>query len=65
MDYMNGGELTDLITNFNEPLSESKVKLLFYQMVLAVRHLHLRDITHRDLKVRNVLNNVKDLNVCY
>nr|XP_023027860.1 ovarian-specific serine/threonine-protein kinase Lok-like [Leptinotarsa decemlineata] len=54
LDYMKGGELTNRILS-NTPLSESNVKFLFYQMVLAVQFLHGKGITHRDLKPENVL----------
>lgn len=50
LDYMKGGELTNRILS-HEPMTESNIKFLFYQMVLAVDYLHNRGITHRDLKV--------------
>lgn len=54
LDYMKGGELTNRILS-HEPMTESNIKFLFYQMVLAVDYLHNRGITHRDLKPENVL----------
>ncbi|KAG5899045.1 hypothetical protein JTB14_000069 [Gonioctena quinquepunctata] len=54
LDYMKGGELTNRIFS-TVPLSESNVKFLFYQIVLAVQFLHSKGITHRDLKPENVL----------
>lgn len=51
-DYMKGGELNKRI--LSEELTESNVKFLFLQMVLAVQFLHSKGITHRDLKVSNV-----------
>ncbi|XP_022916993.1 myosin light chain kinase A [Onthophagus taurus] len=53
MDYMEGGELTYLISP--QRLSESQVKYLFYQIVVAVQHLHSINIIHRDLKPENIL----------
>ncbi|CAG9812404.1 unnamed protein product [Phaedon cochleariae] len=54
LEYMKGGVLSNRITS-NVPLSESNIKFLFYQMVLAVQYLHGKGITHRDLKPDNVL----------
>lgn len=50
LEYIKGGELSNRISSFN-PLSESNAKFLFYQIVLAVRYLHLEGVAHRDLKV--------------
>lgn len=49
LEYMQGGELTDRVEKHN--LTESQVKFYFYQITLAVQHLHSKGITHRDLKV--------------
>lgn len=54
LEYLEGGELTDRILSI-EPLPESVIKFLFYQMALAVQYLHYQGITHRDLKPQNVL----------
>ncbi|XP_019880788.1 ovarian-specific serine/threonine-protein kinase Lok [Aethina tumida] len=53
LEYMQGGELTDRVEKHN--LTESQVKFYFYQITLAVQHLHSKGITHRDLKPANVL----------
>lgn len=50
LEYMEGGELTNRILS-TIPLTESNIKFLFYQIVLAVEFLHNKGITHRDLKV--------------
>ena len=51
LELMEGGELFDRIKN-SQQLNEADSKLVFYQIVLAVKHLHDNKITHRDLKVR-------------
>ncbi|KAJ8949326.1 hypothetical protein NQ314_008246 [Rhamnusium bicolor] len=54
LEYMKGGELNNRILSA-VPLTESNIKCLFYQIVLAVQFLHTNGITHRDLKPENVL----------
>lgn len=50
---MEGGELFERIVKSR--ISESTVKLYFYQILLAVQYLHDNGIIHRDLKLENVL----------
>uniref|UniRef100_T1IRU8 Serine/threonine-protein kinase Chk2 n=1 Tax=Strigamia maritima TaxID=126957 RepID=T1IRU8_STRMM len=50
LELVEGGELFDRVVN-NGQLSEDDAKLLFYQMVCAVKYLHDQGITHRDLKI--------------
>jgi serine/threonine protein kinase len=47
---MEGGELFDRIQR-SQQLKEPEAKLIFYQIVQAVKYLHDNKITHRDLKV--------------
>ncbi|KAJ9599094.1 hypothetical protein L9F63_010431, partial [Diploptera punctata] len=54
LELMEGGELFDRIKS-SQQLSEPEAKLIFYQIVLAVKHLHDNKITHRDLKPENIL----------
>lgn len=49
LELMEGGELFDRIRKHNG-LTEKNAKFIFYQIVLAVNHLHENGITHRDLK---------------
>ena len=39
--------------------SEKKVKFYIEEIVIAIEHLHFIDIIYRDLKLENVLINVK------
>ncbi|XP_076364237.1 serine/threonine-protein kinase Chk2-like isoform X2 [Tachypleus tridentatus] len=54
LEYMKGGELFDRVVTEGK-LEEASAKVLFYQMVVAVKYLHEQGITHRDLKPENVL----------
>jgi serine/threonine protein kinase/pSer/pThr/pTyr-binding forkhead associated (FHA) protein len=54
MDMASGGELFELVKFFG-PLPEFLVKLLTFQILRAVGYLHRLGITHRDIKLENVL----------
>ncbi|KAI4457144.1 ovarian-specific serine/threonine-protein kinase lok-related [Holotrichia oblita] len=58
MEYMEGGVLTDAITERRIP--ENEVKYFFYQILLAVSYLHDNGIIHRDIKADNILLKEKD-----
>ncbi|KAJ2785906.1 hypothetical protein H4R18_000295 [Coemansia javaensis] len=54
MEYLEGG---DLFTHLSEhgPFSEAACRPLFKQICSAVRYLHANGITHRDIKLDNIL----------
>lgn len=54
LDYCPGGDLAEHLA-FDKKFSESKAKFYLCQIILALEHLHERDIIFRDLKPDNVV----------
>ncbi|CAB3400506.1 unnamed protein product [Caenorhabditis bovis] len=48
------GELYGKIAR-DGPIKENEARLLFWQIILAVEHMHNRGVVHRDLKAENIL----------
>lgn len=63
MEYGGGNSLDQFIKSKPEGhLSERQAKLIFKQILDAVKYLHEKNITHRDIKAENILLN-KHLNL--
>ena len=54
MEYINGGNLYSLLKK-RRKLQEKTAKLIFKQIILALKYIHSRNIVHRDIKLENIL----------
>jgi serine/threonine protein kinase len=54
MEYCAHGELAHFISARQQPLGESEVMFFFVQIIMALHHVHSRNVMHRDLKPQNV-----------
>ncbi|KAK4957002.1 hypothetical protein LTR66_013281, partial [Elasticomyces elasticus] len=59
LTYCPGGDLFDLATEHREILTQKMVQRMFAELVGAVRYLHTNMIVHRDIKLENVLVNLR------
>ena len=59
MEYCNGGSLSEALNNYillnGKPFSEKIVQYIMKQILSAVECLHKHGVTHRDLKLENIL----------
>lgn len=54
MEYVNGGELFDLLRSSGK-LKEAEAFPYFFQIVLALEYCHSNLVSHRDIKLENIL----------
>eukprot|EP01103_Thecamoeba_quadrilineata_P012296 TRINITY_DN3135_c0_g1_i1.p1 TRINITY_DN3135_c0_g1~~TRINITY_DN3135_c0_g1_i1.p1 ORF type:complete len:955 (+),score=231.07 TRINITY_DN3135_c0_g1_i1:50-2914(+) len=54
MEYMDGSDLSAIIGNCH-PLSEEIIATICKEMLDALRHLHAKNIIHRDIKSDNIM----------
>jgi len=56
MEYTNGGSLHSLLkSRANRQLKDDEARKLFKQIASALKYCHSKNITHRDIKLENVL----------
>ncbi len=60
IEYVNGGSLHSYLkTKPNRQMEEVEAKFLFKNVLSAINYCHSRCITHRDIKLENILLNEK------
>ncbi|KAL6052912.1 TAO kinase 1a [Balamuthia mandrillaris] len=59
MEYFDAGSIGDLLVVKKQALSESQIRMIVYQVLKGLEHLHSRRMIHRDIKAGNVLLNKK------
>ena len=55
IEYVSGGNLHDFLLNQSTLLEEETVMNYFIQIIVALNHIHSKNVLHRDLKTQNLL----------
>ena len=56
MEYVNGGSLHGYLKGKpNRQMAEIEAKFLWQQVAFGIHYLHQRNVTHRDIKLENIL----------
>jgi len=59
-----GGTLLDLLEKYNGKLSEAQIVHVLIDVCNGLKHMHDKGITHRDIKVENILLSSKRFKLC-
>ncbi len=54
MEYASNGDLLSYVKDIG-PLTEQKGRVIFRQVVEGIKHCHLKNVLHRDIKLDNIL----------
>lgn len=60
MELMVGGSLDRRMLKQGMPLTESEARVVMHRLFVALRHLHSRNIAHRNVKPQNIFLDVAD-----
>ena len=63
-ELCSGGTLFDQIEKYGGALSEAQTIFIATHIAEALVHLHSRKVSHRDLKIENVLLEQKAFKLC-
>ncbi|KAF6019751.1 NEK8 [Bugula neritina] len=55
MEYAEGGTLFEFLQTSTKLIEELEILKYFTQLLLAIQHIHSKQILHRDLKTQNIL----------
>jgi serine/threonine protein kinase len=66
MDYIDGGDLFDLVKSEGRALGEKEVVHICKQVTEALHNLHENNIIHNDIKLENIMYNkiTKNVHIC-
>ena len=55
MNFVGGGSLVQYVSQLHQPLHESAVAFYLAQVLIALEHMHEKNVVYRDLKLENIL----------